>query len=102
MHGMTMIQSKTAKIGCAIFFVCAGCALGVAFWFFQTDREPRHAGRLLHEWIGEINEVENHAQRGFDSRVLWKNEYDDLTDGSIAVRRMLIGLRRTLRGQPRN
>jgi four helix bundle protein len=51
--------------------------------------------------IGEINEVENHAQRGFDSRVLWKDEYDDLTDGSIAVRRMLIGLRRTLRGQPR-
>jgi four helix bundle protein len=51
--------------------------------------------------IGEISEVENHAQRGFDIHVLWKKEYDDLTDGSIAVRRMLIGLRRTLRGQPR-
>ena len=51
--------------------------------------------------IGEISEVENHAQRGFDSQVLGKQEYDELTDGAIAVRRMLIGLRRTLKGQPR-
>jgi four helix bundle protein len=51
--------------------------------------------------IGEISEVENHAVRGFDTHVLWKQEHDDLTDGAIAVRRMLIGLRRTLRGQPR-
>jgi four helix bundle protein len=31
--------------------------------------------------IGEINEVENHAHRGFDSHVLLKDEYDDLTSG---------------------
>src|SRR5579862_5368098 len=43
---------------------------------------------LVSSAIGEINEVENHAQRGFDSRVLLKQEYDDLTEGSIAVRRM--------------
>ena len=51
--------------------------------------------------IAEVSEVENHAQRGFDIRVIAQREYDDLTGEAIAVRRMLIGLRRTLRGQPR-
>jgi four helix bundle protein len=51
--------------------------------------------------IGEISEVENHIQRGFDDRVIYKSEYEDCTERAIQVRRSLIGLRRTLRNQPR-
>jgi hypothetical protein len=33
--------------------------------------------------------------------VVFKGEYDNYTDRAISIRRKLIGLRRTLRGQPR-
>lgn len=51
--------------------------------------------------IGSVTEVENHLQRGYDGGAITKPDYDELTDSAIQVRRMLIGLRRTLRGQPR-
>jgi four helix bundle protein len=51
--------------------------------------------------IGSVTEVENHLQRGYDGGVIPKQDYGGLTEAAIAIRRMLIGLRRTLRGQPR-
>ena len=51
--------------------------------------------------IGSITEVENHLQRGYDGGVIPREDYEELTETAIQVRRMLIGLRRTLRGQPR-
>jgi four helix bundle protein len=51
--------------------------------------------------IGETSEIENHLQRGYDAKVVFKGEYDNYTDRAISIRRKLIGLRRTLRGQPR-
>jgi four helix bundle protein len=53
------------------------------------------------EAIGEISEVESHAQRGFDDGYFTKEEHTAMTEGAISIRRKLIGLRRTLRGQPR-
>jgi four helix bundle protein len=51
--------------------------------------------------IGETSEVENHLQRGYDAQVVYKDEYEKYTERAISIRRKLIGLRRTLRGQPR-
>jgi four helix bundle protein len=51
--------------------------------------------------IGETSEVENHLQRGYDAQVVYKEEYEKYTERAISIRRKLIGLRRTLRGQPR-
>ena len=51
--------------------------------------------------IGSTTEVENHLQRGYDGGVINKSDYEQLTEETIQVRKMLIGLRRTLRGQPR-
>ena len=51
--------------------------------------------------IGSVTEVENHLQRGHDGGVISQEDYEELTASAIDVRRMLIGLRRTLRGQPR-
>ena len=51
--------------------------------------------------IGSVTEVENHLQRGYDGGVIRKPDYDELTDLAIQVRPRLIGLRKTLRGQPR-
>ena len=51
--------------------------------------------------IGETSEVESHVQRAFDERLISEAEYEALTNGAISIRRKLIGLRRTLRGQPR-
>jgi four helix bundle protein len=56
---------------------------------------------LVSEAIGEISEVESHAQRGFDDGIFTEDEHVQLTAGAISIRRKLIGLRRTLRGQPR-
>ncbi|MDB4914344.1 MAG: ribosomal protein [Gemmatimonadetes bacterium] len=51
--------------------------------------------------IGSVNELEGHVQRAFDSGIMPKPAYDELTESAIEVRKMLIGLRRTLRGEPR-
>ena len=51
--------------------------------------------------IGSVTEVENHVQRGHDSGAIPRSDYEELTGSAIEIRRMLIGLRRTLRGQPR-
>ena len=63
-----------------------------------TDRA--YANKVS-EAIGEVSEVENHAEAGFGDGVLTELEHQRLTDGAILVRRKLIGLRRTLRGEPR-
>lgn len=63
-----------------------------------TDADFAHYVTIA---IGSVTEVENHLQRGYDGGVILKLEYDELTDAAIQVRRMLIGLRKTLRGQPR-
>ena len=51
--------------------------------------------------IGSVTEVENHVQRGFDGGIIAKPDHDELTAAAIEVRRMLIGLRKALRGEPR-
>ena len=51
--------------------------------------------------IGSVTEVENHVQRAYDGGALTRSDYEELTALAIQIRRMLIGLRRTLRGEPR-
>jgi four helix bundle protein len=63
-----------------------------------TDRAYANS---VSEAIGEISEVESHTQQGFDDGLLSELEHKWMTEGSISIRRKLIGLRRTLRGQPR-
>lgn len=63
-----------------------------------TDADFAHYCSMA---IGSVTEVENHLQRGYDGGVISKPDYAELTGVAIEVRRMLIGLRRTLRGQPR-
>ena len=48
--------------------------------------------------IGSANEVEHHLLRALDGGVLTEAEHRGLTDDLIEVRKMLIGLRRRLRG----
>jgi four helix bundle protein len=52
--------------------------------------------------IGSVTEVENHLQRGRDGGVIPEVDWKELTDAAIEVRRMLLGLRRTLRGEHRS
>ena len=49
--------------------------------------------------IGSANEAEHHLERAFDGGVLTEAEHRSLTDDVIEVRKMLIGLRRRLRGE---
>ena len=63
-----------------------------------TDADFAHFVSIA---IGSVTEVENHLQRGYDARLISAAEYSELTAIAIHIRRMLIGLRRTLRGQPR-
>jgi four helix bundle protein len=63
-----------------------------------TDADFAHYVSMA---IGSVTEVENHLQRGYDGGVIPKPDYEELTEEAIAIRRMLIGLRRTLRGLPR-
>ncbi len=51
--------------------------------------------------IGSVSEVESHLQRVYDRGLLPMSEYEELTTLAIETRKKLIGLRRTLRGQPR-
>ncbi len=48
--------------------------------------------------IASANEAEHHILRALDSDVLTEAEHRSLTDDIIEVRKMLIGLRRRLRG----
>jgi four helix bundle protein len=63
-----------------------------------TDADFAHFVTMA---IGSVTEVENHIQRGYDGGMIQQPEYEELTARSIQIRRMLIGLRKTLRGQPR-
>ncbi|CAN5906192.1 four helix bundle protein [soil metagenome] len=63
-----------------------------------TDADFAHFVAIA---IGSVTEVESHLQRGYDAGVIPEREYTDLTESAIEVRKMLIGLRRTLRGQQR-
>ena len=64
----------------------------------STDADFAH---FLSIAIGSVTEVENHLQRAYDGGLIPVDEHTELTDAAIEVRRMLIGLRRTLSGQPR-
>jgi four helix bundle protein len=48
--------------------------------------------------ISSANETEHHLLRCFDYGILLEGEHESLTADVIEVRKMLIGLRRTLRG----
>jgi four helix bundle protein len=48
--------------------------------------------------IKEANELENHFQDAFDSRLCPRAAYDKLTAATIEVRKMLIGLPKRLLG----
>lgn len=61
-----------------------------------TDADFAH---YLSMAIASANEVENHLQKGYDSGAIPQLEYTELTEGVIEVRKMLIGLRKTLRGK---
>ena len=49
--------------------------------------------------IGSANESEHHLERALDGGTLTEAEHRSLTDDVIEVRKMLIGLRRRLRGE---
>ena len=51
--------------------------------------------------IGSANEAEHHLERALDGGVLTEAEHHSLAVDVIEVRKMLIGLRRTLVGTPR-
>jgi four helix bundle protein len=57
--------------------------------------------RCVSTAIGEMTEAESHVQRAYDAGIIPVLEYDEATAEAIAIRGMLVGLRRTLRGQPR-
>ena len=61
-----------------------------------TDRD--FAGYITNA-ISSSNEVEHHLQRAFDRDALTEAEHASLTADTIEVRKMLIGFRRTLRGE---
>ena len=63
-----------------------------------TDADFAHFVAIA---IGSVTEVESHLQRGYDAGVIRERDYTELTDSAIEVRKMLIGLRRALRGKPR-
>ena len=63
-----------------------------------TDADFAHFVAIA---IGSVTEVENHLQRGYDGGAIEELDYTELTQSAIEVRKMLIGLRRTLLGQPR-
>jgi four helix bundle protein len=49
--------------------------------------------------ISSANEVEHHLQRALDRDALTEAEHESLAADTIEVRKMLIGFRRTLRGE---
>ena len=51
--------------------------------------------------IGSANEAEHHLERALDRGTLTEAEHASLTADVIEVRKMLIGLRKTLSGEPR-
>ena len=64
----------------------------------ETDADFAHFVSIA---IASVTEVEHHLQRAYDGNLVPQTVYADLTARCIVIRRMLIGLRRTLRGQPR-
>jgi four helix bundle protein len=63
-----------------------------------TDADFAHSISMA---IGEATEVENHLQRGLDGRIIPPAEYESLNESVVEVRKMLVGLRNTLKGRPR-
>jgi four helix bundle protein len=64
----------------------------------STDADFAH---FLSIAIGSATEVESHLQRGFDAGVVSEVEHRDLSAAAVEVRRMLIGLRKRVRGEER-
>jgi len=61
----------------------------------DTDAE---FARFLTIAIRSVTELENHLERGHGGGLIHKSDYESLTADAIEVRRMLIGLRKKLRG----
>ena len=49
--------------------------------------------------IGSANEAEHHLERAMDRKIITEAEHRSLTDDVIEVRKMLIGLRKRLKGE---
>ena len=61
----------------------------------STDADFAH---FLSIAIGSAVEVESHLQRGLDADVISPLEHSELSEAAVEVRRMLIGLRKRVRG----
>jgi four helix bundle protein len=64
----------------------------------RTDPDFAH---FLTIGVGFSNQLENNLQRAFDRRLITRDEHEELTDSTIEVRKMLVGLRKTLLRNPK-
>src|SRR5258708_30227525 len=60
-----------------------------------TDKDFAH---YVTVGIASSTDLENHIQHAYDLDLISRGEFDSLTDATIEVRKMLIGLRKRLRG----
>src|SRR5690348_7187081 len=58
-----------------------------------TDKDFAHFIAMA---IGSVTELEHHLQRAFDCGILTADEQQSLTTDAIEIRKMLIGLKKTL------
>jgi four helix bundle protein len=65
----------------------------------STDADFAH---FLSIAIGSVTEVESHLQRGLDAEAISEEEHRELSESAIEVRRMLIGLRKRVRGESKD
>ena len=62
----------------------------------STDADFAH---FLSIAIGSATEVESHLQRALDAGVMSIGEHAEFSEAAVEVRRMLIGLRKRVRGE---
>jgi four helix bundle protein len=79
----------------------AGAAIPAAIAEGRGRATDKDFARYVSVGIGESTEVENHLQRTFDKRFLSAAEHESLTEATIEVRKMLVGLRNALNGGPK-
>ncbi len=79
----------------------AGAAIPAAIAEGRGRATDKDFARYVSAGIGESTEIENHLQRAFDKRFLSLVEHQSLTDSTIEVRKMLVGLRNALNGRPK-
>ena len=79
----------------------AGAAIPAAIAEGRGRATDKDFARYVSAGIGESTEAENHLQRAFDKGFLSPAEHESLTEATIEVRKMLVGLRNALNGRPR-